>query len=93
MDAAKEDLWVIVQAELAYIKERGKFATVEELISSHALGPEMTGRHGCAYSIRLGGNVISTTAYPRPGQQLPALYNDITGPGLAPVLARLQKQP
>ena len=57
------------------------------------LGPEMAGRHGYVYSIRLGGNVISTTAYPRPGQQLPALYSDITGPGLAPVLARLQKQP
>lgn len=91
MDAAKKDLQAIVQAELTHIEKTGKFATLDELVSSGDLGPEMVGRHGYVYSIRLEGNGISTSAYPRPGEQLPALYNDTVGPGLAKVLARLQK--
>jgi hypothetical protein len=92
MDAAHEDLTAIFQAELRYIKKRGKFATLDELISSRDLGPEMAGRHGYVYSIRLEGkSIISTSAYPAPGEQLPAIVNDISGPGLAPVLAGLQK--
>jgi hypothetical protein len=93
IDAAWEDLRVIFRAELSHIEKTGKFATLDELVSNGDLSPELVGRQGYVYSIRLEGNVISTTAYPRPGQQLPALYSDITGPGLAPVLARLQKQP
>jgi hypothetical protein len=91
IDAAKEDLGVIVQAELGFIEKRGKFARLDELVSNRDLGPEMAGRHGYVYSIRLEGNGISASAYPAPGEQLPALVNDIFGPGLAPVLARLQK--
>jgi hypothetical protein len=52
----------------------------------------MAGRHGYVYSIRLEGNSITASAYPAPGEQLPALVNDSFGPGLAPVLARLQKE-
>lgn len=91
MDAAREDLWVTVQAELSHIEKTGKFATLGELVSRGDLGPEMAGRHGCVYSIRLEGNSINTSAYPRPGERLPALYNSTSGPGLTPVLARLQK--
>lgn len=91
MDAAKKDLQAIVQAELSHIEKRSKFATLDELVSSGDLGPEMVGRYGYVYSIRLEGNGISTSAYPRPGEQLPALYNDTAGPGLAKVLARLQE--
>ena len=91
IDAAEEDLGAIVQAELGYIEKRGKFATLDELVSSRSLGPEMAGRHGYVYSIRLEGNAITASAYPAPGEQLPALLNQDFGPGLAPVLARLQK--
>jgi hypothetical protein len=92
IDAAEEDLGAIVQAELGYIEKRGKFATLDELVSSRDLGPEMAGRHGYVYSIRLEGNAITANAYPAPGEQLPALLNHDFGPGLAPVLARLQKE-
>jgi hypothetical protein len=92
LDAAKEDLGVIVQAELGYIRERGQFATLDELVSSRALGPEMVGRHGYVYSIHLEGKGITASAYPAPGEQLPAIVSEIFGPGLAPVLARLQKE-
>lgn len=92
MDAAREDLSAIVQAELNHIKKTEKFATLDELVSSRNLGAQMVGRHGYVYSIRLEGNRISTSAYPRPDEQLPALYNDTVGPGLAKVLARLQKE-
>jgi len=92
IDAAKKDLGAIVHAELGFIEKRGKFARLDELVSSRDLGPEMAGRHGYVYSIRLEGNGISASAYPAPGEQLPALVSDIFGPGLAPVLARLQKE-
>lgn len=92
MDAANKDLGVIVRAELSHIEKTGKFATLEELVSSRDLGPEMAGRHGYVYSIRLEGTGISTSAYPRPGEQLPALYTSTIGPGLAKVLARLHKE-
>jgi len=91
MDAAQEDLRVIVRAELSHIKNTGKFATLDELVASGDLGPEMVGRHGYVYSIRLEGNAISTSAYPAPGQQLPALHQLASGPGLTAVLARLQR--
>jgi hypothetical protein len=92
MDAASKDLMAIAQAELAHIQKWGKFAKLEELVSNSDLGPEMTGRHGYVYSIGLKGNAITTSAYPAPGEQLPAVVNTISGPGLAPVLARLQKE-
>jgi hypothetical protein len=92
IEAAKEDLTAIVQAELAYIQKWSKFATLDEQVSSRALGPEMAGRHGYVYTIHLEGSGISASAYPAPGEQLPALVNDIVGPGLAPVLAKLQKE-
>jgi len=92
MDAAKEDLGAIVRAELGYIQKRGKFATLDELVSSRDLGPEMAGRHGYVYSIHLEGKGIIASAYPAPGEQLPAVVNDFFGPGLAPVLARLQRE-
>jgi hypothetical protein len=93
IDAAKKDLAAIVQAELAHIKKVGKFATLDQLISTRDLGPEMAGRHGYVYSIHLEGNEISARAraYPAPGEQLPALVNYISGPGLAQVLATLQE--
>lgn len=92
MDVANEDLKAIVQAELGHIEKRGKFATLDELVSSRDLGPEMAGGHGYVYSIRLEGNGITATAYPVTGEQLPSLVNTIFGPGLASVLARLQKE-
>ncbi len=92
IDAAKEAIGAIVHAELGYIQKRGKFATLDDLVSSHDLGPEMAGRHGYIYSIHLEGNGITASAYPAPGEQLPALVNDIIGPGLTPVLARIQKE-
>jgi hypothetical protein len=92
MDAATEDLRAIVQAELGYIQKRGKFATLDELVSSRDLGPEMTGRHGYIFGIHLEGNGVTASGYPAPGEQLPALVHNFFGPGIAPVLARLQKE-
>lgn len=77
MDAANEDLRAIVQAELGHIDKRGKFATLRELVSSGELGPEMVGRHGYVYGILLEGNRITASAYPAPGEQLPALYTQV----------------
>ena len=93
MNAATEDLRAIVNAEIAYIRKQGRFATLDELISNRDLGPEMAGRRGYVYNIRLQGkSIISASAYSIPGEQLPAIVIDSTGPGLAPVLARLQKE-
>jgi len=94
MDAATEDLKAIFQAELGYIEKRGKFVTLDELVSSRDLGPEMAGRHGYVYSIQLNleGNGITGSAYAAPGEHLPSLFVNNFGPGLAPVLARLQKE-
>jgi hypothetical protein len=93
MNAATEDLRAIVNAEIGYIQKQGRFATLDKLISNRDLGPEMAGRHGYVYNIRLQGkSVISASAYPVPGEQLGAIYIDSTGPGLVPVLARLQKE-
>ena len=93
MNAATEDLRAIVNAEIGYIRKHGQFATLDELISNRDLGPEMAGRHGYVYNIRLEGkSVISASAYPVPGEQLGAIYIDTTGPGLAPVLAKLPKE-
>src|ERR1700680_4590454 len=61
MDAAQKDLAAIVQAEVGYIQKRGKFATLNELVSSRDLGPEMSGRYGYVYSIHLERNGISAT--------------------------------
>jgi len=91
IDAANKDVRRIVQAELSHIKKKGKFATLDELVSSRDLGPEMAGRHGYVYAICLEGSGISTSAYPAPGQQLPALYQRTVGPAIAAVLARLKK--
>jgi hypothetical protein len=91
IDAANKDLRCIVQAELSHIKKKGEFATLDELVSSRDLGPEMAGRHGYVYAICLEGSGISTSAYPAPGQQLPALYQRTVGPAIAAVLARLRK--
>ena len=77
MDAANEDLRAIVQAELGHIEKQGKFATLHELVSSGELGPEMAGRHGYVYGILLEGNCITASAYPAPGEQLPALYTQV----------------
>jgi len=90
MDAASEDLRAIVQAEIGHIRKWGKFATLDELVSNRDLGPEMAGRHGYVYSIYLEGKGFNATAYAAPGKQLPAIVNSTFGPGLAPVLARLQ---
>ena len=93
MNAATEDLRAIVNAEIGYIQKQGRFATLDNLISNRDLGPEMAGRRGYVYNIRLQGkSIISASAYSIPGEQLPAIVIDSTGPGLAPVLARLQKE-
>ena len=91
MDAANKDLKAIVQAELGHIEKRGKFATLHELVSSGELAPEMAGRRGYVYGILLEGNGINASAYPAPGEQLPALHNHFFGPRLVPLLARLQR--
>ena len=91
MNAAAEDLRAIVNAEIGHIRKQGRFASVDELISSRDLDPEMAVRHGYVYNIRLEGrSVISASAYAASGEQLPAIVIDTTGPGLAPVLAKLQ---
>lgn len=92
IDTANQDLKAIVQAELDHIEKRGKFAKLDELLSDRDLGPEMAGHHGYVYSIRLEGNGITVSAFPAPGEQLPAIVNAISGPGLASVLARLRKE-
>src|SRR5215472_11321837 len=92
IDAAGRDLQVITQAELRHIENQRKFAGVEELISSGELGPEMTGRNGYTYSVRLEGNGISASAAPGPGEHLPALFSDATGPAVAPILAKLKPE-
>src|SRR5712671_544763 len=92
MDAASEDLRSIVHAEIGYIRKQGRFATLDELISNRVLGPEMAGRHGYVYNIYLQEKGLNATAYAAPGEQLPAIVNSTSGPGLAPVLARLQKE-
>jgi hypothetical protein len=43
-------------------------------------GPEIAGRHGYVYSIHKEGKGITASADPAPGEQLPALVNDICGP-------------
>jgi len=91
IEAANEDLRAIVQAELGHIEKQGKFATLHELVSSGELGPEMAGRHGYVYGILLERNCINASAYPAPGEQLPALYRSVSGPGLVPLLTRLQQ--
>ncbi len=63
-----------------------------ELVSRRDLGPEMTGHHGFIYRIHLEGNGITASAYPAPGEQLPALVNTFFGLGITPVFARLQKE-
>ena len=92
IDAADEDLDAIVQTELGYIQKRGEFAKLDELVSSRDLSPEMLGRHGYIYSIHLEETGIIASAYPAPGEQLPALLKNFFGPRIAPVLARLQKE-
>jgi hypothetical protein len=90
IDAARRDLQVITQAELRHIENQRKFAGIDELISSAELGPEMTGRNGYAYSVRLEGNGISASAAPASGENLPALVSD--GPAIAPILGKLKKE-
>jgi hypothetical protein len=92
MDAAEEDLRAIVQVEIGHIRKWGKFATLDELVSNRDLGPEMAGRHGYVYSIDWERKEIIASAYPAPGEQLPVIVNDTSGPALTPVLARLQKE-
>jgi len=91
IDAAERDLETIVQAELGHIRNRGKFATLNELVAGGDIGQEMLGRHGYVYSIRLEGTSIAASAHPLPGEELPALYNNFFGPALVPLLARLQE--
>ena len=87
IDAARRDLQVITQAELRHIENQRSFANIEELISSGELGPEMTGRNGYAYSVRLKGNgIISASAVPAPGEDLPPLVSDASGPAIAHLL-------
>ena len=86
IDAARRDLQVITQAELRHIENQRTFANIEELISSGELGPEMTGRNGYAYSVRLEGNCISTSAAPAPGENLPPLVSDTYGPAITHLL-------
>ena len=92
IDAARRDLQVITQAELRRIENRRKFAGIGELISNAELGPEMTGRNGYAYSVRLEGNGISTSAAPASGENLPALVSDTSGPAIAPILGKLRNE-
>jgi hypothetical protein len=54
-----------------------KFATLSELVSSGEFGPEVAGRPGYVYGILLEGNCITASAYPAPGEQLPALYTQV----------------
>ena len=87
IDVARRDLQVITQAELRHIENQRKFANIEELISSGELGPEMTGRNGYAYSVRLEGNgIISAIAAPAPGVNLPPLVSDTSTPAIAHLL-------
>ena len=65
---------------------------LRQLVSSRDVVPEMAGRNGYVYTIRLEGNAIFTSAYPTTGEQLPALYTSASGPGVARVLAKLQRQ-
>ena len=92
IDAARRDLQVITQAELSHIENQRQIAGVEELISSGELGPEMTGRNGYTYSVRLEGNGISASAAPAPGENLPALFSDATGPAVARTIAKLKPE-
>lgn len=82
----------IVQAELGHIRKQGKFADLEELVSTGDLSPSMAGRHGYVYSIRLERNTLIASASPVLGEQLPAILNSISGPGVTSVLSRLQKE-
>ena len=88
---ARRDLRVVTQAELSHIENQRQFADIDELISSGELGPEMTGRNGYTYSVRLEEKGINASAVPAPGENLPALYNDVTGPAIAPILGKLKK--
>ncbi len=93
MDAAREDLRAIVRAEIGNIQKQRRFATLDELILNGDLGPDMVGRYGYVYNIRLENkSTISASAYPAPGEQLPAIVIDTIGPALAPVLAKLQEK-
>lgn len=92
IDAARTDLQVITQAELRHLENQRKFADIKELISSGELGPEMTGRNGYAYSVRLERNSISASAAPAPGENLPPLVSDTSGPAIAHLLDIIKKR-
>ena len=90
IDAARRDLQVITRTELGHIENQRKFAGIGELISSGQLGPEMAGRNGYAYGVRLEGNSISASAAPAPGENLPALMSDTYRPTIALTLGKLK---
>jgi len=92
IDAAERDLKTAVQAEQSHIRDRREFATMNELVSSGDIGQEMLGRHRYVYSTCLDGTAIAASARSLPDEQLPALYNNLSGPALAPLLARLQEK-
>ena len=90
IDAARTDLEVITRTELGHIENQRKFAGIEELISSGELGPEMAGRNGYAYSVRLEVKSVSARAAPAPGENLPALLSGTSGSAITLILAKLK---
>src|SRR5207237_9316539 len=51
IDAANKDVRRIVQAELSHNKKKGKFARLDELVSSRDRRPEMARQHGYRHAI------------------------------------------
>jgi Tfp pilus assembly protein PilE len=68
LTGVRSDLLQIAQAERSYIAENGKCATLDELISTHALAMTRTERDGYAYAIECSGDSTFTAT----GRHAPA---------------------
>jgi hypothetical protein len=58
----KNDLIAIAQAERAYVAQNGRYASLEELVSSGALSMTRPGRDGYEYSVETSASGFTVTA-------------------------------
>jgi hypothetical protein len=73
------------------MKERNRFASLNELISGGDLDRAMSGRFGYVYAINRSAKSIDASAHPLSGEALPPVYVTAFGPALDPVLKNLQE--
>ena len=89
----QNDLRTIAYAEIGFMKMWNRFASLEELISSGALKPEMSGRFTYVYGIDLSAKSINAHGYPVAGEMLRVLHSDFIGRGIEPPITNLQLPP